>query len=91
MIRVKIRQYGLFVGKILLSMLIVSQMALAAKQVLLITEVLVDFDNGTLTIRGVNFDNGSTPTVTLPVLALFLCQEEPASQSPCSSYIRSYS
>ena len=54
-------------GAILLTVALAVQPALAGKKDSLINKVLVDFDAGTLSITGVNFDEGKgdTPTVTL--------------------------
>jgi hypothetical protein len=60
-------------GILFLSILMVGQLAWPGQKgnrnptrhKLLITEVWVDYDTGILVIKGVNFDNGDTPVITL--------------------------
>ena len=57
-------------GILLIAFLMVSYTALAGQnktknQELIITEVHINFDNDTITINGMNFDNGNDPVVLL--------------------------
>jgi hypothetical protein len=67
------RKVFVFSAVFILSLSLAGQSALAGQnknnsptnRELIITEVSIDFDSGTIVIRGDNFDNGGTPTVLL--------------------------